>query len=174
MPNRLSRYRGGVTRGKRRATEWIASADQGFIGVATGASVLTQSFTPTEQETIVRTRGWLYIRPTILTATSDMSGAFGLGIVSNQALAAGAASIPAPWTDASWDGWLVWIPFSFRVDIGAGQATGPTRSNVGQGHTIDSKAMRKVELNESVVVMCESQVGGFSVDAKFRMLFKLA
>jgi len=40
-------------------------------------------------------------------------------------------------------------------------------------YPFDSKAMRKVDDGDTIVVMVESQVGAFSVAATFRMLFKL-
>ena len=174
MPNRRP-VRVAYSRGKRRATEWVASADQGSQAVASNTKVLLQSFTPTEQQTIIRSRGIIYVAPAAITGSLELQGAFGIAVVSNQALAAGAASIPGPWTEASWDGWLAWVPWAFRVDIGAGQATGPTLvgENIGTTYQLDSKAMRKVELNESIVIMAESQVSAVNVTTPFRMLFKL-
>ena len=162
-------------RSARRATEWVASADQGATAVASATSVLLQSFTPTEQQTIVRSRGIIYVFPTAITGDGSYQGAFGIAVVSAQAAAAGAASIPGPWTNASWDGWLAWLPWAFRADVGAGQGTGPTLvgENVGTTYPLDSKGMRKIELNEVVVIMAESEAGAVTIFTPFRMLFKL-
>ncbi len=175
MARRMIAPRAPFVRGQKRATEWIASADQGGFTVAANTSVILQSFTPTEQQTLIRTRGLLYVQPSIYTASIEVQGAFGICIVSAQAAAAGAASVPGPWTNASWDGWLVWQPFAFRVDLGAGQAAGVTMVGrvAGQDYVIDSKAMRKVELNEVVMLMCENQGGATIVFTPLRLLFKL-
>ncbi len=94
-----------------------------------------------------------------------------MGLVSDQAFAAGAVSIPGPWSDPDWGGWFVWIPWSFRFEFVSG--TGIQMPGSVQ-IPIDSKAMRKVQPNETLVVMLESQSAAVTVAASFRMLVKLA
>ncbi len=108
------------------------------------------------------------MRPTDYTADVSFQGALGMGIVSDQAFAAGAGSIPGPWTDADWDGWYVWVPFALRLEVGTPSPVELHESTYTR--EIDSKAMRKVGANETVVVMAESQNGAFTIDSPFRTL----
>ena len=91
-------------------------------------------------------------------------------VVSEEAAAAGVASIPDPDTNTDGD-WLVWqsliTSFAFGSDIGFGHG-------VGQQYVVDSKAMRKVGNNKQVaiVVSNSSAVGGI-VGIEGRMLVKL-
>jgi len=168
----LRRSRGIVaTRGGApRLTEWIRSADQNYVVIGNNTSVITQSFAINVRQTIVRVRGELSIIPTATSVDVKSVGAMGFAVVTDQAVAAGAASIPGPITNADWDGWFVWVPFHqfFEVTTDIGRLLAQT--NV----IFDSKAMRKVKLGDTIVVMVESQVGAFSAAATFRMLTKLA
>ena len=166
----LRRGRTVIASSPPRTSQWVASADQGAQTVAAGALSILQSNATLESTTIVRTRGVLSIRPTSFGTDQAIDGAFGIGAVSDQAFAAGAASIPGPWTDADWGGWLVWILFSMRFEV----TTDVGRLIANQNQEINSKAMRKVKPNETVVVVAESQSSAFSVSSPFRMLVKLS
>ncbi len=169
------RSRGFGTRVAKRQTSWIGPADLGYVDVATGATVIVAFFDPATnglpKPTIVRTRGEVTVRPaTGVFADIEVTGAFGLAVVSDQAFAAGAASVPAPFSEASWDGWFVWRSFSFALE--AGDATGLTRVSFEQ--EVDSKAMRKVTENETIILVAESQGGAFRINMPLRLLLKLS
>lgn len=89
--------------------------------------------------TIVRLRGMLDVNLLTASAVGDgFDGALGIGIVTDEAFAAGAASTPDPVTEADWDGWLYHTFFHVHAAAGA-DMTGP------MSHfriPIDSKAMR--------------------------------
>ena len=164
--------------GSRRQTTWVGPADQNVVLVATTASGIIASFAPfsgasMHKPMIIRTRGQLTIRPQAHTTTQSIGGAFGICVVSDEAFAAGAALIPRPFDDAGWDGWFVWQSFVYQLavstDIGR---LGPSQS--GMNFEIDSKAMRKVSDNETIVLMCESQTGAINVGAHLRLLMKLS
>jgi len=119
---------------------------------------------------VVRTRGLLSVELTASTADQEAVGAIGFAIVSDQAEAAGAASIPGPWTDQDWDGWFLWQPWAFTFES-------ITQAGVllfSREWEIDSKAMRKFDSGNTIVVMAESEVAAVRVATPFRMLFKLA
>ena len=160
---------------KARQSLWIAPADQAFINVSAGASAIVGSFAPDDSNmmhpTVVRTRGEVTINPQTFGADLTLSGAFGVCIVSDEALAAGAASIPRPFDDAAWGGWYVWQSFAYRLEFN--DATGLLLP-AGVSYQVDSKAMRKVSANESVVLMCESQSGALQVAMHLRTLFLLS
>ena len=161
-------------RGPKRQVTWIAPADQGFIAVATGAKVLIGSFDAAGsglvKPTIVRTRGQVTPRVGATGASAVIIGAFGMAVVSDRAFAAGVVSVPGPFTDASWDGWFVWRSFSMSWDFD--DATGIRFSTINM--EVDSKAMRKVNDDETVVLVAESQSGAFDISMPLRMLVKLS
>ncbi len=169
-----ARWRFPVGRSVRRKTTWVGPADQQFVSVATGASVIIASFDPQGAAmlapTIVRTRGQISFRWNTTGADSTLSGAFGVGIVSDEAFAAGTASIPRPFDDADWGGWLLWGAFAMQLDFN----TGVGAQMLYETREADSKAMRKVTANETVVLMCESQSGAVDIAMHLRLLFKLS
>ena len=167
----------GRGRGPHRASEWIGSADQGYLSIAAGTSVLTQSFAITgggvsPSPTLIRTRGVLSVRDASTpTADKDFVGAMGMCVVSDEAVAAGAASIPGPWNNSEWDGWFVWIPYLFRIEfssVSGIQIPGSVEI------PFDSKAMRKVHLGDSIAVMVESESASCAAAISFRQLYKLS
>ena len=159
----------------KRQVTWVGPADQNTVAVASGASVIIASFAPftgasMHKPTIVRTRGAVAIAPQTFGADVAISGAFGVGIVSDEAFAAGTASIPRPFDDAGWDGWFVWGSFSEFYEFGS--SVGVRRQALQI--EVDSKAMRKVSDNETIVLMAESQTGALNVAMHLRLLMKLS
>ena len=117
------------------------------VSVAAGAKVLFGTFVLSNGgigETVLRSRGrWAM---SANAAPQILQLAWGLVVVSDLALAAGAASIPGPDTDASDDGWFVW-------DAAEGQ-----KAVVGEGFVFefDSKGRRRVEEGFSIAMMVEN------------------
>ena len=171
MPNRFRRPR---VVGQRRLTQWVAPALQEFVTVASTTKVIISSFDAQNfallRPTVVRTRGEIAIRASTYAADLNIVGAFGICVVSTDAFAAGVASIPGPFTDAEWNGWFVWRSFSYVVeqssDVGVMQAA--------KFQEIDSKAMRKIATNETIVQVAESFLGTFQISTPLRMLLKLS
>ena len=164
------RHVGGFnrSRGPKRSTSWVGPADQGFIAVAAGAKQIISSLPVTTDITLVRSRGEVGIQPQVNTDVI-ITGAYGMAVVTDQAFAAGVASLPGPLTDADWDGWAVWRSFAFQqVQL---DATGTLLSTIRQ--EVDSKAMRKLTDNETLVVIAESQATAFEISFGVRTLFKL-
>ncbi len=161
-------------RTQKRQSTWIGQADQDVIAVGSGSSVIISSFSPSGagllHPTIARTRGIVYVAPQSFAADLGPGGAYGVCIVSDEAFAAGATSIPRPFTDSNWGGWFVWR--SFRHQLEFGDNSGKMQ---WQGSTeVDSKAMRKVGDNETIVMMAESQTGAINVAMHLRMLMLLS
>jgi len=103
------------------------------------------------EETVTRIRGVMSIQSDQSGAVESQVGAFGMIRVTDQAIAAGAASIPGPVTDGADDGWFVWVPF-------AQDTASTTLGNAGNGGTwmIDSKAQRIVREGQQLAVMVEN------------------
>jgi len=174
MPRRsfTRSFRGNV--GPRRQSTWIAPADQSYISVASGTSGIISFFDPAAAglvaPTVVRTRGAVSIRPSVFNADVAISGAFGAAIVTDQAFAAGAASLPRVFDDADWGGWFMWRSFAHHYEF-----HDPTGTLLGSWDAeVDSKAMRKVTDNETIILMCESQTGGLQIAMPLRFLLKMS
>ena len=161
------------SRAPKRKTVWVGTADQGAVSLASGGSAIVSSFDPSSfailKATIARVRGEINVFPQVTTADLSINGAYGLCVVSDEAFAAGAASIPRPFDDDDWAGWLVHGYFSNRV-IASAVDNGLWITS----KAIDSKAMRKVGPGETVVWMIESQGGAISVLFNARVLIMLS
>jgi len=165
-----------VVRGPKRQTTWIGPADQGYLAVGAGAKVLIASFDPfaagLPKPTVVRTRGNVSIRQgTGIIVDTEIVGAFGLAVVSDQAFTIGITAIPGPFNDSGWDGWFVWGSFSIAYEA---VGTSETLLMTDRQFEVDSKAMRKVTENETIVLVAESQGVALRASMPLRMLMKLS
>ena len=161
-------------RGPRKATDWSASAALTVgVGLPAASAILTQVFVPiVGGETVIRTRGMLGWSSDNAAASENQLGAFGIGVVSEQAATVGITAVPHPGTDAAWGGWLYHTYWFSQTQF---------LSSVGlqfdKMHTIviDSKAMRKVGETERLVVVWENTGAshGVSVFDSIRILSKV-
>ena len=107
------------------------------------------------QLTVMRTRGLLYVYLSAASNDGDgFHGAFGIIKVSDQAFAAGVASIPSPVNEAENNGWFVHQYIS--VHEGFGGANGASTQRID----VDSKAMRKFDSEETIVAILEVALVG--------------
>ncbi len=144
----------GAFRGGRQAprTDWARLVSAAPVTVAAGTKVLIATFTLSNagiSETVRRTRGVVSISSDQSASVEEQYGAFGMVVCNDLALAAGAASIPGPVTDASDDGWFVWVPF-MQTAFGA-STTNPSRE-----YQFDSKGMRTIDDGFGIAVMVEN------------------
>ena len=113
----------GRSQAQRRLTEWGASADvTTFLAIPPATKVLDQAFTEAILEdvtpgTIVRVRGVAFVRSDQTAATEDAFGAVGFAVVSEQARAAGAASLPGPITNEDSELWFLWQPLYVTLTL---------------------------------------------------------
>jgi len=174
MP-RFRRSRGAsVSRGPRRKTAWGAlgfgtdaalSAENSlvFVGGLTAASLADRPFT------IVRVVGNLFVNSDQNAALETPFGAWGMAVVSDQAVAVGVTALPDPVSDANSDLWFAYQGWS---------AEGTLSSNAGrptQQLPFDFRAMRKVEEGMDVVIMFgnASVTSGAEFVLNLRFLVKL-
>ena len=137
----------------------------------------------TDGQTIVRTRGELLLfLSTADGVTSGFHGAFGIAKVTAQAVAIGVTAVPGPVTDDDWDGWLYHRFFALSAaDVATSTLanSGPLQMAAAAASLrmeIDSKAMRKISENESVIGVLEATEIGVSTLRMFgntRLLVKL-
>ena len=170
-----------VSARSRRETSWSVGPGASTAQSITSAQslILGASLVPSEEGlTVIRTRGLLELNLNAVSAVgAGFHGASGLCIVSADAVAAGAASIPSPVGDAGWDGWF-WHSFFDVHTITATIADGVNATAVHKQFMVDSKAMRKFRTNEAMVWMLETaaEVGTATMfaHADSRLLHKLS
>ncbi len=168
----------GFTHGGRRArreTSWFEIPATRTALSAIGGTILN-SLTTAEKAlrpfTIIRTHLELLVESDQSAASEFQLGAVGIAVVSDQASAAGVASVPTPITDADSDNWFLHQYFmaNFLFATGAGFDGAD-----GQIYSIDSKAMRKVNDSDDVVVVAEVDTNvssGLLVSMAGRILIK--
>jgi len=164
--------RGRVVSGTRRMTQWVSSPDEtAFTTLAVATNSISSSLVPSDQpETVVRTRGHIVCQSDQEASDEAPFGALGIIIVSAEALAAGAAAIPPPYSNAGDDGFFVHQYWHCPIVF----STGTGLANLSQTFTFDSKAMRKLSPDDRIVVMVENGSATFAVSflLSFRMLLK--
>ena len=172
--------RAPVARRAKRRVAWllgpggddIATLDPIAFTSSTNA-ILGSGVEPTIGPLVItRTRGFVEVVLTSAGAVTDgYNYAMGIGIASADAFAVGVTAVPNPFDDIDW-GWLWHHMGSIRAPFDA-QADNPdVRSQLIE---IDSKAMRKLALNEVcflAIVGGESGTATMTVRGATRMLFK--
>ena len=149
----------------RRKTQWTSSpAETAFIALAAATSIFDLAFTTTgdRPETMARLRGLLTVMTDQFTATESPFGAVGMCVVSDEAAAVGITAMPKPYTDAESDLWLFHQYWS--APVSAPTAVG--MNNVAVQYLLDSKAMRKVNEDETLVGIIQN--GSAANGALFR------
>ena len=134
-------------------------------------------------QTLIRTRGELLVYLKTAAAAGDgIFGAFGIAKATTAAVTAGVASVPTPIAEEAWDGWLYHRYFSLHaagpiaVATAAQEALQTANVTAALRIEVDSKAMRKCDVNESIYAVIEVQVHGTSAGEwsfNCRQLFKL-
>ena len=168
MPRRVQRT--FQARGRRQPSTWSRIVPSTSTVVAAGTKALFSTLAlsnPGIGETVRRTRGSIMVKSDQAGTDEEQIGALGFVVVSDLAIAAGAASIPGPVSEAQDDGWFVWQPLVNAFE--AGEA----------GREIfhyDSKAMRRVEEGFTIAVMVENAhaTTGMEVVHAFSLLSSLS
>jgi len=172
----------GQTR-SRRLVAWDRGpcTSQGTISTVTKLPWATGVTLSQESEaTIVRIRGRARIHLRSATTAGDgMSGAVGIGIVTDQAAAIGVTAIPGPFTDADWSGWIWHSYFQiYAVVSQVADADKARNANIDVTLDIDSKAMRKFTQNQTLIAMWEVgvELGAVAINVvgDTRVLVKLS
>jgi len=168
-----------VSRGARRKVGWSFGPSSGTNGSAqaisaSGAVIFgTAAAAQNDGLTVVRLRGVFAARITASSgASAGFFGAIGIAKATAAAIAAGVASVPTPMTEGGWDGWL----YHHFIHVFAQSATLGDSDQEVLRLIVDSKAMRKLSIDESLYGALEvTEVGTASMDVNFdsRVLTKL-
>ena len=143
--------------------------------IASGKTLWNLGQTSGGGVTVVRIRGafraWLEVVGSINDAFGDV--AIGIGIVSGDAFSVGQSAMPGPLSDPQWD----WMYVQYFGAVVGSTVTEEFKGLAAIETVIDSKSMRKVQPNETIfgVVETEGEVGvvTLSFSAMTRMLSKL-
>ncbi len=152
---RAVRRRGGFPAKPRKNLQWAGGFFAAPVGVASGTVVVASMvgnavLALLSQGTIMRTRGRLYMEPN--TTGQDPQVHWGIGVVDDRAFLAGSGSTPLG-TDLE-----DFLAFGM-LNVGVLSATvdhAPTGALV----EIDSKAMRRFDATDTVVLVLEGAVSG--------------
>ena len=164
-------HRRGFVRGDRpkRLTSWLgislvatthAGASSTLVLSLNAAALALRPFT------VVRTHMEYQLRSDQSAAIEFQEAAFGLAVVSDQAVAVGVTAVPTPITESASDLWYLhkWIL--------ADESSLTDRTRSSTRVTVDSKAMRKVDIGQDIVGVMES-AGGLILTSAGRMLIKV-
>ena len=159
---------------QKRLTSWFQFVLTATTLTAAGGTIifsLNAAALAMRSFTIVRTRFELQLQSDQAAAIEFQHVAFGMAVVSDQASAVGVTAVPTPATDLGSDLWFV-LQLMYADES---NLTDCTRG--GTNMTVDSKAMRKVDIGQDLVVVAELVTsaggGGASFVSGGRMLVKV-
>ncbi len=162
MARRRDFARGAAAIRQRRLTAWFEFPPGNVTLTAAGGTLsfsLNAAALAMRPFTVVRTRFELMLISDQAAAIEVQAAGFGIAVVSDEATAVGVTAIPTPITDMGSDLWFV-----YQL-IYADESNLTDRTKGGTKMTIDSKAMRKVDIGQDIVVVSElaATVGGGAV-----------
>ena len=175
MARRRDFVRGAAAITQKRLTSWFqfTPVENNFTG-AGGTIIfsLNAAALALRPFTIVRSRFLLSVISDQIVASENYGGALGMAVVSDQAVAVGVTAVPTPITDMGSDLWFLHQLFFASVHIE--EATGNGSFLRSTNIEIDSKAMRKVDIGQDLVIVGELALSsGFKLTVGGRMLVKV-
>ncbi len=159
---------------QRRPPNRSWSGVVGAVGVivAANSKTILATFAPSNpgiDETVLRSVGAMSVVSDQVGTTEEITGAVGMRIFNDTAVAAGIASLPDPVTDVDDDGWFFYQAFNHRFSL---ITAAGFESPAGQQIMFDSKAKRIVEEGSTIVVVVgnASATTGFIIQFSVRVL----
>ena len=163
-----------VRGGTRRLTTWIpveplsvavAAAGGALVGTLSAAALALRPFT------VVRSYLEIMMISDQSAAFEQFGAAVGIAIVSDEAVAVGVSAVPTPVAQAGSDQWFL------HQNMWGAQMSGTANGLGGVSrYAVDSKAMRKVDSGEDLIIVVESMAGfsgnGAQVFLTGRLLIK--
>ena len=142
-----------VRSGAKRKTLWLQFQAASTTNAGSSASVvfsLNAAALALRPFTIVRTHFSYFLGSDQAAAIEDQTCAWGAAVVSDQAVAIGVTGVPTPNTDLGSSLW-------FALKLMFAKETSITdRATKGEYFDLDSKAMRKVEIGQDMVIVVEN------------------
>ena len=173
MPRRrLYGSRAPMVGGAKRETSWFflgpASTANAGGGAASLVFVLNAAALARRPFTVVRTHLEVLVRTDNL-ATENIILGLGMAVVSVQSSAIGVTAVPTPINDAASD--LFFLHQYFMINTLVSTSAG-FEVPAGINKSLDSKAMRKVNDDQDIILTIEGSVDGCVVDIAGRFLVK--
>ncbi len=148
---------------------WAGTLSTAGVTVASTTKVLIGTFTLNNagiDETALRTVGKLAVSSDQTAASEVITGALGMIVVTDQAATIGITAIPGPVTDASDDGWFLYVPISQRILVATAVGLGES-----VGYAFDSKAKRVVHDGTRIAIVIENATtSAFIANLAIRLL----
>ena len=177
----------GTTRGRqipypRRLTSWeLGPGGTAPTVINSSVSIFLGAFIQATSDglTVIRIRGEFVWWLDLATASNDgFAGALGIGLASEAAISAGAASVPTPITEQTSENWLYHRYLSIKSPVAFASAAAQDGPNIATSVRIDvdTKAMRKFLSDLGIYAIMEVvEVGTASSQVAFnsRSLVKL-
>jgi len=185
----MGRRRFGRPGVAKRPTDWVAgSADfSALASVVSGAQAVVSGISAQEGiahlGTIIRMRGCIHLELANETTVATLQEfGIGIGLVDDRALASSPTAgtgLPQPIDDEDFEGWMWWKCGYLGTTENPQTGTGShVRRQAGMDIEIDSKAMRKWDENDALVIIVQNRlIDGtateIDVAMHMRMLLKL-
>ena len=173
--SRASRFAGSP----RRKVSWeFGPRSTAFQGISSSSALLLGSGAQVLADalTLVRLRGeFAYQLRSAAAELDGYHGAFGIGVVQEEAFAVGITAVPTPITDADWDGWIYWQPIAAQAYTDA-EVLNTGGALIGSRRIVDTKSMRKLNLGDVIIAVVEAtEIGTAVLHVHFdcRVLLKL-
>ncbi len=147
----------------------VPAASTLLLAAVADSTLAASGITPA---TLIRTRGMYSIKSDQNAAGEVQIGAIGLAVVDERARAAGVGSLATPITNMISDEWYYINGFAYEVSLNS--AVG-FDSNSAHMVEVDSRAMRKIDDGQAMVVVVENAgATGFDIAIYLRTMFKRA
>jgi len=160
----------------RRQNLWLNVAPSNTTLASASTATITNTLNAAALSlrpfTVVRSRGFWHVTSDQNAAIENWGCSLGMCVVSDQAVAIGVTAVPTPSTDLGSDLFFLHETVYGRL---VADSTAGRMSEVGSGQTYDSKAMRKVDDGQDLVVVIETPaiIGSAVVLLMGRILIKL-
>ena len=168
------RFQRNFVRSARSNKTWTGLVSSAVI-VPTATKVLLGTFVlsnPGIDETILRSIGQISVSTDNDGASEQQVGAFGLCMVTDVALAVGITALPSSVAEITDDFWFVHQTIVQRTEFITAAGFHP---NVSRNYSFDSKAKRKLEGGNVIVLVVEnSGPHGFQMAFGLRMLSQVS
>ncbi len=144
----------------------VSASNAVLMSTLNAAALLFRPFT------VVRTHLIISYESDQLAVSEFSQGAFGMQVVTEPAAAGGITTVPTPVTEVDAD-YFVYQPLisSFLFSSGVGFSDSSGQANI---FTVDSKAMRKVDIDDTIAMTVQNASAfGTNIAVEGRFLVKL-